>query len=134
MPHMPPTPPRKWGPEDVSDLFELDEEHERHALQTVVAYLGELADRGVHVADVERETDAESGLMVAAELRVDGDREIRAHFPSVRLPWLRSRADFAEERHVWSEEETIEMFVHGVGYLDWTDAVEAGVRVAHARG
>ncbi|MER6566136.1 hypothetical protein ABT288_08065 [Streptomyces sp. NPDC001093] len=127
---MSPTPSRSWSQEDISDLFELDEEHERHAMETVVACIGELADRGVDVEDVERDIDAESGRMVAAGLRVEGTRELRAHFPSVPLPWLRSRADFAEERRVWAEEEIIEMFVQGEGYVDWAEAVEAGVRVA----
>lgn len=125
--------PRNWSTEDISDLFELDEEHERDGMQTVIAYLGELADRGVSVASVEREIDAESGLMIATALRLGDDRVLRAHFPAVPQAWLRGRADFAEEWRVWCRDETGEMFVQGEGYLDWTQAVEAGAGAAHDR-
>ncbi|KOV60596.1 hypothetical protein [Streptomyces sp. MMG1121] len=124
---MSPTP-GTWSPEDIRDLFELDEQHERDGMETVVAYLGELADRGVTVEVVERETDAESGLMIAAELHLTGDRVVRAHFPAVPLGWLRERADFAEQWRDWCRYEIGEMFVQGEGYVDWTEAVEAGAR------
>ncbi|MEV6671382.1 hypothetical protein [Streptomyces sp. NPDC051162] len=127
-----PDTPDKWSQEDISDLFELDEEHERDGLETVIAYIGELTDRGVTVESVEREIDAESGLMIATELRSDGDRVLRAHFPAVPLPWLRRRTDFAEEWDVWGQNEICETFVEGEGYLDWTQAVEAGVRAVRA--
>jgi hypothetical protein len=124
-----PTPtPKSWSSEDISDLFELDEQHERDGMETVLAYVAELAGRGVSVAGVEREIDAESGLMIAAELDVSGDRVVRAHFPAVPLAWLRDRAGFTDQWREWCRYEIGEMFVQGEGYLDWAEAVDAGVR------
>ncbi len=124
---------RTWSAEDISDLFELDEEHERDGMETVVAYLGELADRGVSVESVDREIDAESGLMIATALTLGGNRVLRVHFPAVPQAWLRGRSDFAEEWRVWCQDEIGEMFVQGEGHLDWAQAVEAGAGAAGGR-
>ena len=123
---------KTWTLEDIEELLDVDYDVDRNGGAALLAYLAGLAERGVSVAKVEREIDAEGCGMVAFVLLLPTGERLYAHFPGVPMEWQRRPGDFRAEWRAWDREEgnISEIFIQHEGYLDWNKAVEAGVRVA----
>ncbi|MFC4561134.1 hypothetical protein ACFO4E_04605 [Nocardiopsis mangrovi] len=122
-----------WRVPDVIGSLDINEDVDVNGGETLIAYMAELAERGVLAHDVEREIDAEGAGMLAFLLDLDGGGELYVHVPGVPPAWLRDPSAFHDEWAAWDDEGYIcEIFIQHEGYLTWEDAVEAGV--AAARG
>ncbi|MGY0059646.1 hypothetical protein ACWY4P_24345 [Streptomyces sp. LZ34] len=131
-----------WQVKDLIDMTLVDEDDEDdedaedyawevRGATAAVAFIEGLAERGVVVEDVVREVDAEGCGMVAFKLELAEGGPLYAHFPGIPLAWIQRPQDFREERRAWDDEGNIvEMFIQHEGYLDWGEALDAGVRVA----
>lgn len=99
-----------------------------------MAYLAELAERGVTVTSAEREPDAENGADIALGLGLPTGEKMHVNFPEVPVEWLQHPDDFRDEWAEWEEAvgEGPEIFVLHHGDCTWGEAVEAAVRIAQA--